>query len=146
MSSTESDTVLRTGLALTAVLATTLLTAGCGSQSDSASSASASASASSGSSAPTDAKTSDFCSALTSTTVKNGKDVAKVAAAMEKTGTPSDISAKQRLGFEAYLSVLESIDESTTKKQLNAMTDLGLSTKQEKQVRAFLVYASSACS
>ncbi|MFC4785762.1 hypothetical protein ACT8ZV_14885 [Nocardioides sp. MAHUQ-72] len=121
--------------------------AGCGGN-DSASDADASSasSSSSPSGAPTDASATELCSALTSgSSIKTGADVVAFAKGLEQAGTPSDIPADARKGFETYVSVLEDIDPKLTAKQLQTMKDPDLSKAQQLSVQSFLQYAGQAC-
>ncbi|MCW2791835.1 MAG: hypothetical protein JWO76_933 [Nocardioides sp.] len=98
------------------------------------------------SSAPTDTSVADFCTGLTSTgKITDGKDVADFATMLETTGTPSDIPAEARSGYEIYVGALEKIDESTTPAQLKKIGDLGLSTADQTKVQSFMSYAGTLC-
>lgn len=121
--------------------------AGCGGNSDSASSASSTPTASSSpSGAPTDGSSSDLCTALQAgSTIKDGADVADFASGLEKAGTPSDIPADARKGFEVYVGVLDKVDPKATAQDLKNMKNVNLSKADQTNVQAFLTYASTAC-
>ena len=121
--------------------------AGCGGNSDSASSASSTPTASSSpSGAPTDGSSSDLCTALQAgSTIKDGADVADFADGLEKAGTPSDIPADARKGFEVYVGVLDKVDPKATAQDLKNMKNVNLSKADQTNVQAFLTYASTAC-
>ena len=122
--------------------------AGCGGNSDSASSASSTptSASSSPSGAPTDGSSSDLCTALQAgSTIKDGADVADFASGLEKAGTPSDIPADARKGFEVYVGVLDKVDPKATAQDLKNMKNVNLSKADQTNVQAFLTYASTAC-
>lgn len=122
--------------------------AGCGDNSDSTESASSTptSASSSPSSAPTDGTSDDLCTALTAgSTIKDGADVAAFADGLEKAGTPSDIPAEARSGFETYVGVLEDVDPKATAKDLQNMKNVDLSKEEQTNVQAFLGYASQTC-
>jgi hypothetical protein len=121
--------------------------AGCGGNSDSASSASSTPTASSSpSGAPTDGSSSDLCTALQAgSTIKDGADVADFADGLEQAGTPSDIPADARKGFEVYVGVLDKVDPKATAQDLKNMKNVNLSKADQTNVQAFLTYASTAC-
>ena len=121
--------------------------AGCGGNSDSASSASSTPTASSSpSGAPTDGSSSDLCTALQAgSTIKDGADVADFADGLEQAGTPSDIPADARKGFDVYVGVLNKVDPKATAQDLKNMKNVNLSKADQTNVQAFLTYASTAC-
>ena len=122
--------------------------AGCGDNSDSADSASSTPTSASSSptSAPTDGTSDDLCTALTAgSSIKDGADVADFAAGLEKAGTPTDIPADARKGFETYVGVLEDVDPKATAKDLQNMKNVDLSKEEQTNVQAFLGYASQTC-
>ncbi len=122
--------------------------AGCGDNSDSADSASSTptSASSSPSGAPTDGSSDDLCTALTAgSTIKDGADVADFADGLEKAGTPSDIPAEARKGFEVYVGVLDDVDPKATAKDLKNMKQVDLSKEDQTNVQAFLSYASTTC-
>lgn len=115
--------------------------------SDSGSSASPSSSSSADpSSAPTDTSATDFCTGLTSTSkIADGKDVAAFASVLQTTGTPADIPAEARQGYEIYVAALDSIDKDTSTAQLKKMGDLGLSKDDQTKIQSFMSYAGTLC-
>lgn len=122
--------------------------AGCGGNSDSASSADSSPTSSSSSSASTSSSGSadDLCTALTAgSSIKDGADVADFAAGLEKAGTPSDIPAQAKQGFDTYVGVLKGIDPKATAQDLKNMKNVNLSKTEQTNVQAFLSYASQTC-
>ena len=109
------------------------VTAGCGS-SDSSSTASAAG--------PTDADKTTFCTSFQklsdSTTPK------EAAAAFEKVGTPSDITADARSGYEVLVSHLSTMADNASSGDLNAMQQ-SLSATDRKNVIAFVTYLTKEC-
>src|SRR6476661_24155 len=63
----------------------------------------------------------------------------------EKAGTPSDIPADARKGFEVYVGVLDKVDLKATAQDLKNMKNVNLSKADQTNVQAFLTYASTAC-
>ena len=120
--------------------------AGCGGNSDSASSADASPTSSSSASTSSSGSADDLCTALTAgSSIKDGADVADFAAGLEKAGTPSDIPAQAKQGFDTYVGVLKGIDPKATAQDLKNMKNVNLSKTEQTNVQAFLAYASQTC-
>ena len=124
-------------LSLLAALALTgALTAGCGG----------------GGSAPTDASTDDFCTAMGAITKidSNASEDAQAAKAhdiadkLNSTGTPKDISDDARKGFEKYVDILDGISASDIKDQ-NFDPTKGMSSDENKQFEAFVSYTTKTC-
>ena len=130
-----------------AVLSLGGLVAGCGDNSDSASSAaSPSSTSTSPADAPSDASSTDLCSALTAGSgIKDGSDVVDFANGLQQAGTPSDIPDDARKGFEVYVGVLQDIDPKTTATELKNMKNPDLSKTEQTEVQSFLSYAGQAC-
>jgi hypothetical protein len=108
-------------------------TAACGS-SDSSSSAS--------NGGPTDASKSSFCG-----TFKNLSDSTTpkdAASAFEKVGTPSDIPAAARSGYETLVSHLSSMSDSSSASDLQNM-EKSLSAADQENVTAFITYLAKEC-
>jgi hypothetical protein len=118
-------------LAAAGLLALTGAMAACGSSSSSTPTG--------GAGAPTGATTATFCSTLqnlaSSTTPK------EVADKLRAVGTPSDISAEQRHGFEVFVDKLETLSPSAKASDL----ENGLSATDLKDVTAFETYVQGAC-
>ena len=95
---------------------------------------------------PTDAAVADFCAALMSSVADpDGGEVATFAATLARTGTPPELTAEQRQGFELYVGALEALPDNATKEELRARPDLGFTKPQERKVRAFFSYATLVC-
>ena len=95
---------------------------------------------------PTDAAVDDFCAALMSSVADpDGGEVATFAATLARTGTPPEVTADQRQGFELYVGALEALPDDATKEELRARPDLGFTKPQERKVRAFFSYATVVC-
>ena len=95
---------------------------------------------------PADAAVEDFCAALMSSVADpDGGEVATFAATLARTGTPPELTAEQRQGFELYVGALEALPDDATKEELRARPDLGFTKPQEKKVRAFFSYATVVC-
>ena len=108
-------------------------TAACGS-SDSSSSAS--------DSGPTDADRTSFCDTFKklsdSTTPK------EAAASFEKVGTPSDITAEARHGYEVLVSHLAAMPDGASSGDLTKMQK-ALSAADQQDVIAFVTYLTKEC-
>ena len=100
--------------------------AGCGDGGDSGSGESGTgSSASSGSDAPTDASIEDFCSTFEATQMISGDDAAVQLAA---TGTPSDIPADARAGFEFLIDHPKGGEDVIENKDVSAYVTYGSKT------------------
>lgn len=108
-------------------------TAACGS-SDSSSSAS--------DNGPTDADKTTFCDTFQklsdSTTPK------EAAASFEKVGTPSDIAADARHGYEVLVTHLGAMPDGASSGDLEKMQK-ALSTADQQDVFAFVTYVTKEC-
>jgi hypothetical protein len=91
---------------------------------------------------PTNASKTDFCGTLTSL----GQDTTPkgLAAAFEKVGTPGDIDASSRHGFEVLVEHLSTMSDSSKASDLAAM-EKGLSPSDEADVVAFSGYLTKEC-
>jgi hypothetical protein len=123
-------------LAAAGLLAMTGAVAACGGGSSSSPAATGAATA------PTGASTSDFCGTFqnmaNSTTPKQAADKLQVV------GTPSDIAADARHGFEVLVDHLETLPDNAKSSDLTAM-EKGLSATDQKDVLAFTTYLAKAC-
>jgi len=109
-------------------------------------SSSASGSASSSASGSAGASTQDLCTALSGgASIKNGQDVANFVDTLKQAGTPSDIPAEAKKGFDVYVGVLDKIDPKASAKDLQKMGQVKLSSQQKTEVQSFLGYASQTC-
>jgi len=107
--------------------------AACGS-SNSSSSASAAG--------PTDADKTSFCDTfkkLSDTTTPK-----EAAAAFQKVGTPSDITADARSGYEVLVSHLSTMADGASSSDLSNM-EKSLSAADQKNVVAFVTYLTKEC-
>jgi hypothetical protein len=95
-----------------------------------------------GGSAPKDASVDDFCHENTqSNNDESGKDAAK---RLEDTGTPKDMPADARSGFEAILKLAKKDDgDMSEDDKKKAYDDLGDDDK--KNIDAYISYVSSKC-
>jgi hypothetical protein len=91
---------------------------------------------------PTNATKSDFCATLTSL----GQDATPkgLAAAFQKVGTPTDIDASSRHGFEVLVEHLATMSDDAKASDLAAM-EKDLSATDIKDVQAFSTYLTSEC-
>jgi hypothetical protein len=108
-------------------------TAACGS-SDSSSSASAAA--------PTDADKTSFCDTFQN--LSDSTTPKEAAAAFEKVGTPSDITADARTGYEVLIANLSTMADDAKSSDLSAM-EKSLSADDQKNVGAFVTYLTTEC-
>jgi hypothetical protein len=123
-------------VAAAGLLAMTGVVAACGGGSSSSPAATGAATA------PTGASTSDFCGTFqdmaNSTTPKQAADK------LQAVGTPSDIAADARHGFEVLVDHLETLPDNAKSADLTAM-EKGLSATDQKDVVAFTTYLTRAC-
>jgi hypothetical protein len=109
-------------------------TAACGSSDSSASKATAGG--------PTDADKASFCATFpqisSSTTPKDATDL------LSKVGTPSDITADGRHGYELLLAQLATMSDKPDSGDFDAALK-SLSTADQASVTAFLVYLAKEC-
>jgi hypothetical protein len=109
-----------------------------------------------GGGAPAAASEKDFCDTFTSFTedmaassdketsdqIKTAKDaVAKLA----DVGTPKDIPADARDGFEIFIDTIKGIDDNASEEDLQNI-DSDLSEADNKKVSAFTTYYADTCS
>ena len=106
-------------------------TAACGSSNSS--------SASAGSGIPSSADKTAFCSAL-----KNSTTPQDAITTLTKLGTPSDIDASSRHGFEVLLDQFKALPPSPQPSDLTAL-EKKLSTGDQKDIQAFGVYVTKEC-
>jgi hypothetical protein len=118
-------------LAAAGLLALTGAMAACGSSSSSTPTG--------GAGAPTGATTADFCSMLQN--LASSSTPKDVADKLQSVGTPSDISADERHGFEVFVNKLETLSASAKASDL----EQGLSATDLKDVTAFETYVQKAC-
>jgi len=99
-----------------------------------------------GDSAPEDASVEDFCAALkgfgdsTDTT-----KVADVADKLKETGTPADIPADARKGFEFLIDNAEKIDDLGDKLDDQAAFEDAFSAEATTQLVALVTYFGTTC-
>jgi hypothetical protein len=91
---------------------------------------------------PTDASKTDFCATLSNL----GQDTTPkgLAAAFQKIGTPSDIDASSRHGFEILVEHLATMADTTKASDLQAM-EKDLSVADQADVLAFSTYLAKEC-
>jgi hypothetical protein len=91
---------------------------------------------------PTNASKTDFCAAITSV----GQDPTPkgLAAAFQKAGTPSDIDASSRHGFEVLVEHLATFPDTATQADVTDM-EKALSATDIKDVQAFSEYLAKEC-
>jgi hypothetical protein len=91
---------------------------------------------------PTDASRTAFCATLTSL----GQDTTPqgLAAAFTKVGTPSDIDAASRHGYEVLVEHLATMSDTSKASDLGAM-EKALSTTDQADVAAFSTYLAKEC-
>jgi hypothetical protein len=92
--------------------------------------------------APTGATTTDFCSTFQN--LASDSTPKQAADKLQAIGTPSDIAADARHGFEVLVDHLETMPDTSKSKDLLAM-EQGLSATDQKDVLAFTTYLTKAC-
>jgi hypothetical protein len=92
--------------------------------------------------APTGASTTDFCSTFQN--MANDSTPKQAADKLQAVGTPSDMPADARHGFEVLVDHLEVMPDTSQSKDLLAM-EQGLSASDQKDVLAFTTYLTKAC-
>jgi hypothetical protein len=120
-------------LAATGLLAVAGAMAACGGSSSSTPTGAAGA--------PTGATTADFCSTVQNLASSSNATPKDVADQLQAVGTPSDISASERHGFEVFVDKLETLSASAKASDLQQ----GLSATDLKDVTAFETYVQGAC-
>ncbi len=106
---------------------------------------------------PADASEEDFCANYQSSLEKvgaaaaaGGGDAEYVAAvkewgaAMEETGTPADVSAAARSGFETMVTMISDLADTATQEDFDAI-DADLSDEVKAQVDEFETYTTETC-
>jgi hypothetical protein len=107
------------------------------------SSSSTGAGSTSGSSdGPTTASKTTFCGTFEK--LSSSSTPKDVAAALSTAGTPSDIDASSRHGFEVLVEHLKTLPDNAKSKDLKAM-EKGLSKTDEQDVLAFSTYLTKEC-
>src|SRR5580765_760013 len=91
---------------------------------------------------PTNASKDAFCGVLTN--LDSSATPAGLAAAFIKVGTPSDIDAASRPGYEVLIEHLSKLSDSTNASDLTAR-EAGLSTADKADVLAFTSYLTKEC-
>ena len=92
--------------------------------------------------APEKASVKEFC-----TTFENLGDEdsgKKVATLLSKVGTPEDIPADARSGFEVLIDKIAGLDKDPSEDELSALSK-DLSAGDLKDVTAFFTYAATTC-
>jgi hypothetical protein len=111
-------------------------TAACGSSDSSAASGAAGA--------PTDASKSDFCSTISSVT--DSTTPHELADSFQKTGTPSDIDASSRHGFEVLVDAIAALPDDAKSSDLTAASvTKDMSATDKKDFTAFGAYLAQEC-
>jgi hypothetical protein len=125
--------IQKTGVAVGALV----LAGGLGACGNSASSGSAG-----GSGSPTDASKASFCGAFD----KLSSDVSpkKAADALSEVGTPSDINAGARHGYEVLIDHLRELPDNAKEGDITQMAR-GLSGSDQADVAAFITYFAQEC-
>ncbi len=118
-----------------AAAAALLVVLGCAAACGSSDSSSASATGA----GPTNADQASFCGTFTDLTKDTSPKDA--AASIEKVGTPSDITAGERHGYELLMSKFETMGGSPDFTTVLA----GLSTSEKADVTSFLTYLTKEC-
>ena len=94
-------------------------------------------------SAPTDAAKADFCGTLQSS--GTGSKPSEVAATMSKVGTPSDIDAPARHGFEVLVGKMAQISSSNPSDSDIAKIAQDFKSQDLADVQAFITYYVKEC-
>lgn len=106
--------------------------------------------------APETTSTDDFCTAYKSlfssfegatTPPSDAEAVTAIkdwADEMEQTGTPEDIPADAKEGFDLVLETIADIPDDATKQEIQQLTE-DLSTEEQKASDAFGTWASETC-
>lgn len=108
------------------------------------------------SSAPTNASQDDFCKTFqsASSTIDDkasdsdqADQAHQVADSLKKVGTPSDMSADARKGFEIFVDFLGKVDAGDVKKlsESSSSSNGPFSADDESKVEAFLQYTTTNC-
>jgi hypothetical protein len=118
-----------------ALLVVLVGTAGCGGSS-------ASSAASADGAGPTDASQSEFCAGFSNLT--SDMTPSDAAEAFSKIGTPSNITADARKGYEVIMTRFRTMTGKARSSDLSSMMS-SLSTTEQKQVAAFGVYLTQEC-
>ena len=93
-------------------------------------------------SAPEKASVKEFCSTFQD--LGNEDSGKKVATMLSEVGTPEDIPADARYGFEVLVDKIGGLDKDPSQDQLTALSK-DLSAGDLKDVTAFFTYAASTC-
>jgi hypothetical protein len=88
---------------------------------------------------PTTADKTTFC-----TTLKNSKSPQDAVASLTKLGTPSDIDAASRHGFEVLLDEFKALPPSPVPSDLTSL-EKKLSATDQKDIQAFGQYVTTEC-
>ncbi len=88
---------------------------------------------------PTTADKTTFC-----TTLQNTKTPQDAVTSLTKLGTPSDIDAASRHGFEVLLDQFKALPPSPQPSDLTAL-EKKLSTSDQKDIAAFGAYVTKEC-
>ncbi|CUR60342.1 exported hypothetical protein [metagenome] len=93
-------------------------------------------------SAPEKASVKEFCTTFQDMSEEeSGK---KVADMLSEVGTPEDIPAEARQGFEVLIDKIADLDSDPSEDELTALSK-DLSAGDLKDVTAFLTYAATTC-
>lgn len=92
---------------------------------------------------PTDAAPENFCDAFRVLAgADSGADFREFAQQLDRVGTPADITADGREGFEVVVRVASSLEEDAT---LEELEDPNVSSREAAQAEEFLDYGSTTC-
>jgi hypothetical protein len=92
--------------------------------------------------APTGVSTATFCATFTN--LSDATTPKQLADKLQSVGTPSDIAADARHGFEVLVDKLETLPDDAKASDLTSM-EQGLSTTDMADVTAFTTYLQTAC-
>lgn len=144
---------MRTALLAASLALVAATTVACGDDQDTDST---SAGASSPSGAPTDASTEDFCGTFedfvsetqalgAEPTAAQVVDALKgVAETLQEVGTPEDVPADARAGFELVVTTIEELPQDATEQQVSEL-DKDFSEEESAQSDAFDAYLQETC-
>jgi hypothetical protein len=97
-----------------------------------------------GGGSPTDASQDDFCNVVNVDSIDTGKEVKDFVNKFEDVGTPKDMPADARAGFELFTGEAKKVKDDASQEDLQAIgTDL--SDDDTKKVEAFFTYVGETC-
>ena len=92
--------------------------------------------------APADTSKASFCTTLTGLTQDSTPK--EVSDALNKLGTPSDITSDARHGFEVFAAGLAKLPDDAKGADVTKM-EKGLSADDQKDLQAFITYLQKEC-